>query len=135
MRHRLALASTALLTVAVALAATGSGAMGITAGVFQAAPNNVAFGNVAASAPQTISETLTNGGGSTVTISSDSLSGPDQADFKLRNDGCQGAAIDPNHTCSVDITFTPSSNTSETASLDIADDDPSSPQIVALTGT
>ena len=62
MRRRLALASTALLTVGVALATSGSGAMGITAGVFGAQPNAVDFGNVAASAPQTITETLTNNG-------------------------------------------------------------------------
>lgn len=135
MRRRLALASTALLTVGVALATSGSGAMGITAGVFGAQPNAVDFGNVAASAPQTITETLTNNGAGTVNISSTSLSGPDQGDFSLSNNSCQGAAVDPNNTCSVDITFQPSSNSSESASLDIADDDPSSPQSVPLSGT
>ena len=135
MRRRLALASTVLVTVGVALAAPGSGAMGITAGVFGAQPNAVAFGNVAASAPQTITETLTNNGASTVNISSTSLSGTNQGDFSLSNDSCQGAAVSPNNTCSVDVTFQPSSNSSESASLDIADDDPSSPQSVPLSGT
>jgi hypothetical protein len=119
----------------VALATSGSGAMGITAGVFDAQPNAVSFGNVAASAPQTITETLTNTGASTVNISSTSLSGPDQGDFSLSNNSCNGAAVDPNNTCSVDVTFQPSSNGSESASLDIADDDPSSPQSVPLSGT
>jgi hypothetical protein len=124
----------ALAALAVALALTGSGASAISPGVFTAAPDNVAFGHVAASSPQTITETLTNGGNSTVTISSDSLSGPDQGDFSLSADSCHGA-VDPGLTCSVDITFTPSSSGSESASLDIADDDPSSPQSVPLTGT
>src|SRR6185437_5408090 len=53
----------------------------------------------------------------------------------LTNDSCQGAAVDPNTTCSVDVTFQPSTNSSESASLDIADDDPSSPQSVPLSGT
>jgi len=135
MRRRLALASTVLVTVGVALATPGSGAMGITAGVFGAQPNAVDFGNVAASAPQTITETLTNNGASTVNISSTSLSGTNQGDFSLSNDSCQGAAVSPNNTCSVDVTFQPSSNSSESASLDIADDDPSSPQSVPLSGT
>ena len=135
MRRPLALASTVLVTVGVALAAPGSGAMGITAGVFGAQPNAVDFGNVAASAPQTITETLTNNGASTVNISSTSLSGTNPGDFSLSNDSCQGAAVGPSNTCSVDVTFQPSSNSSESASLDIADDDPSSPQSVPLSGT
>jgi hypothetical protein len=135
MRRRLALALTALVTVAIALAATGSGAMGISAGVFSASPDSVAFGHVAASNPQTITETLTNTGSSTVTISADSLSGPDQGDFSLSNDNCQNAAVDPGQSCSVDVKFTPGSNGPESASLDITDDDPSSPQSVPLSGT
>ena len=135
MRRRLTLASTALLTVGVALATSGSGAMGITAGVFGAQPNAVSFGNVAASAPQTITETLTNTGSNTVNISSTSLSGSDAGDFSLSNNSCNGAAVDPNTTCSVDVTFQPSSNNPESASLDISDDDASSPQSVPLSGT
>ncbi|HKV68125.1 MAG TPA: choice-of-anchor D domain-containing protein [Gaiellales bacterium] len=127
--------STVLLTVGVALAASGSGAMGITAGVFGAQPNAVDFGNVAGSAPQTITETLTNTGATTVNISSTSISGQNQGDFSLSNNSCNGAAVDPNNTCSVDVTFNPSSNGSESASLDITDDDPSSPQSVPLSGT
>lgn len=134
MRRRPVLAFTALVTVAVALAATGSGASAISSGVFTASPDSVAFGHVAASSPQTLTETLTNGGGTTVTISSDSLSGPDQGDFSLSNDSCSGP-INAGDSCSVDITFTPSTNSSESASLDIVDDDPSSPQSVPLTGT
>ena len=135
MRRRLALLSTVLLTVGVALAASGSGAMGITAGVFGAQPDAVSFGNVAASAPQTITETLTNNGSSTVNISTTSISGSDQGDFSLSNDSCQNAAVAPNNTCSVDVTFQPRSTNSESASLDITDDDPSSPQSVPLSGT
>src|SRR5690242_3388937 len=104
MRRRLALASTALLTAGVALATSASGAMGLTAGVVDAQPNAVSFGNVAASAPQTITETLTDTGTSTVNISSTSLSGPEQGDFSLSNNSCKGAADGPNNTCSVDVT-------------------------------
>src|SRR4051794_20786781 len=134
MRRHLLLALIALATVAVGLGSAGSGATAISPGVFTASPPDVAFGHVAASSPQTLTETLTNGGNATVTISSHSLSGPDQGDFSLANDSCHGA-IDPGLTCSVDITFTPSTNGSESASLDIADDDPSSPQGVPLSGT
>jgi Abnormal spindle-like microcephaly-assoc'd, ASPM-SPD-2-Hydin len=134
MRRRTVLALIALVTVAVALAATGSGASAISSGVFTASPDSVAFGHVAASSPQTITETLTNGGTTTVTISSDSLSGPDQGDFSLSHDSCAGP-INAGGSCSVDITFTPSTTGSESASLDIVDDDTSSPQSVPLTGT
>src|SRR4051794_2173765 len=112
-RRRLVLALVALATVAVALASVGPGASAISPGVFTASPPDVAFGHVAASSPQTITETLTNGGSATVTISSDSLSGPDQGDFSLGSNTCHGA-ISPGDHCSVDVTFTPSTNGSET---------------------
>jgi hypothetical protein len=134
MRRRSGLALIALATLAVALASAGSGASAISTGVFTAAPDSVAFGHVAAGSPQTITETLTNGGNATVTISSDTLSGPDQGDFSLAHDSCNGP-VPAGQTCSVDITFTPSTTGSESASLDITDDDPSSPQSVPLTGT
>jgi hypothetical protein len=135
MRRRSILALIGLATLAVALASAGSGASAISAGVFTAAPDSVAFGHVAASSPQTITETLTNGGNATVTISSDTLSGPDAGDFSLGSDGCHGTSVDPGRSCSVQNTFTPSTNGSESASLDITDDDPSSPQSVPLSGT
>jgi Abnormal spindle-like microcephaly-assoc'd, ASPM-SPD-2-Hydin len=134
MRRRTVLALIALVTVAVALGSAGSGASAISTGPFTASPDPVAFGHVAASSPQTITETLTNGSGGTVTISSVSVSGTDQGDFSIGSNTCPGA-VTAGANCTLDITFTPSTTGSESASLDISDDDPSSPQTVSLTGT
>jgi hypothetical protein len=130
--RRTLIALTALASLAV-FASGGSGALGISPGVFGAAPDSMSFGQVSGNNPQTKTETLTNNGSSTVNISSATLSG--SGDFSLSNNTCNNAAVDPNQTCTVDITFDPTSTGGESASLDIVDDDPSSPQSVDIGGT
>jgi hypothetical protein len=100
--------------------------------VLDESPNAVSFGHVSGNNPQTKTETLKNTGFSTVHISSAQLSGP--SDFQILSNGCDGADVDPNQSCSVDITFDPTSTGTETATLDITDDDPTSPQSVDIAG-
>jgi len=130
--RRTLLALTALASLLVVLATGGSGALGSTGGVFDESPTAVSFGHVSGTNPQTKTETLTNTGSSTVNISSVQLNG--SGDFAIASNSCNGAAVDPNQTCSVDVTFAPTSTGTETATLDITDDDPSSPQSVDVAG-
>jgi plastocyanin len=78
--------------------------------------------------------TLANLTGSSLTISKVSIGGADAADFTIGNTNCTGK-IAAGATCSIPITFTPSLVAAETATLIVADSDPSSPQTVLLTGT
>ena len=83
------------------------------------------------SAPQTV--TLSNTGGSAVSVSSISITGADAGDFHQTNN-C-GASLTAQSKCTISVTFSPTSSGSRTASLTIADSDPSSPQSITLTGT
>jgi uncharacterized repeat protein (TIGR03803 family) len=63
------------------------------------------------------------------------VSGANAADFSIASDGCSGQTLAPNGTCAVSVSFRPSMNGGETASLNFADNAPGAPQTVALTGT
>ena len=73
--------------------------------------------------------TLTNTGGGVLTISSIAVS----ADFAQTNN-C-GASLAVGIGCSIDVTFTPTVSGLLSGDLTIASDDPSGPQMVALSGT
>lgn len=139
--RRTGIALTALATIVIALGASGSGALAITSGPLSASPDSVSFLHVAQGTQQTITETLTNDQGTvTLNISDVQVSGPDKGDFTLSNDTCmtsQSTLNPPNDQCSVDITFAPSANRGENASLDITDDDltDGATQNIALGGT
>jgi Abnormal spindle-like microcephaly-assoc'd, ASPM-SPD-2-Hydin len=133
MRRRLVPALIALATVAVALASAGSGAMAIDPGPLAAAPDPVAFGT------QAVGVTTP---AKTVTISNDTGSVPitiqnvtASSDYSVVADNCSGQALSPSDTCTVTVTFTPGSAGTDNGTLTIADDDPSSPQGVPLSGT
>ena len=114
----------------VALSGTGTKpASGISL-----SPSSLSFGNQSqgtASPAQAV--TLTNSGASALTINSITATGPNAADFGQTNT-C-GASVAAGGNCTINVTFTPSTQTAESASLSIADSDPTSPQSVPLTGT
>ena len=86
------------------------------------------------SAAQTF--TITNTGSAPLNISTAALAGTDAGQYAESNDGCSGQAIAPNHTCTVDVAFAPTSTGAhDNASLNITSDAPSSPDKLALTGT
>ena len=86
------------------------------------------------SAPQTF--TITDGGGGTLNISQVAISGADASEFVLSNNGCDGAAVAPTQTCTLDIAFSPTSAGAQSdANLVITSDAPSSPDDIALSGT
>lgn len=125
------------------------GAAGATANAFVAdlpmvagitvSPTSINFGTQAigvATAPQTV--TVTNNTTSTVTFTSITVVPISPAapatDFAIASNTC-GTSIAAATTCTVGVTFTPSVNAAESATLVFTDSDPSSPQNVALSGT
>jgi hypothetical protein len=133
MRRRLILASTALVTLAVALGLAGSGASAISTGPLGAAPDPVAFGT------QAVGVTTP---AKTVTISDDTGSSPitiqnvtASSDYNVDTDNCSNQVLNQNDTCTVTVTFTPGSAGPDDGTLTITDGDSSSPQTVSLTGT
>jgi subtilisin family serine protease len=101
-----------------------------TTGSLSVAPSSLDFGNVlvrATSPAKTI--TLNNQGGSSITISSIVPSG----DFAKLNDTCTGS-LAANTTCTVDVTFTPTTTGARSGTLQVTTDSPGNSGSVGLTG-
>ncbi len=112
----------------------GSQIFGLTGGVtatVMVAPSTLPFGNQAVnttSAAQTI--TVTNTGSGNLTVPSVVVSAP----FAETNT-CTANPIAPAGTCTISVTFTPTTATAFTGTLTITDNAVTSPQNVGLTGT
>jgi len=86
-----------------------------------------------ASANQTIN--VTNPGNHAVTISSDAVSGANAADFVVTSDSCAGMVLAPaGPGCAIQVTFTATVAGPESATLTIVSNNPSSPQVIPLSG-
>ncbi len=77
--------------------------------------------------------TVKNTGGVALTISSVAIGGADPNDFSSTNT-CT-APVQPNQTCSLTVTFSPTATNTRTAALTITDNAANSPQSVPLTGS
>jgi hypothetical protein len=96
-------------------------------------PKYLGFGGVKVglkSAPKIV--TLTNSGG-TLTIHAITLGGQNAASFTQTNN-C-GNSVAAHSSCTINVVFTPHSSGAKIAKLQIGDSDPTSPQMVSLTGT
>jgi hypothetical protein len=96
-------------------------------------PTTIAFPDTVSgvtSAAKTV--TLTNSGNADLTISGVSIAGTNPSDFSQTN-GCVGTVV-AGASCTLQVTFTPSSVAAFSATLSIADNASGSPQTVALTG-
>ena len=84
---------------------------------------------------------LANTGNAPATINANGITvtGPNAADFAILNTStCAAGSVLPSFsltTCTLNVTFTPSTTTSESASISIASNAPSSPLLVPLSGT
>ncbi|HEV2380053.1 MAG TPA: choice-of-anchor D domain-containing protein [Terriglobia bacterium] len=76
---------------------------------------------------------LTNSGAAPLAISSISFSGADAGDFTEQNN-C-GSSVATGATCTINVSFKPASGGARSATLNVTDNAPASPQSVALTGT
>ncbi len=109
--------------------AGGNGSSGVSF-----SPSSVNFENQpveVASSPEAI--TLSNNGGSALSISSLAFAGADPADFTENNTCVPSVAA--GGTCTIVIVFTPSASGSRSASLRVTDNGSGNPQTVALSGT
>jgi hypothetical protein len=102
--------------------------------VAQFTPKSLGFGNQTVglmSPPQTAA--LKNTGNVTLTISSISITGADRGDF-AQNNNCP-ASVAPNGSCSINVTFKPTTAGTRIAAVVIVDNAPGSPQKVTVKGT
>ncbi|HMG52967.1 MAG TPA: choice-of-anchor D domain-containing protein, partial [Kofleriaceae bacterium] len=114
----------------VAVPLTGSGT--VSGPALAAAPASLDFGNVTAgltSAPQTV--TLSNPGTATTTLSGITST---SSEFAVQSSTC-GASLAAGASCTVGVSFSPSSSGARTGALTVASSAPGSPLAVALTGT
>lgn len=101
----------------------------------QVLPATITFTNQqvgTSSAAQNV--TVTNTGGSALTISAATVSGTNPGDFVKRTDTCSGQSIAPTASCTVGVLFSPTAGGSRSAQLSIADNATGSPQTVSLSG-
>jgi len=111
----------------VSLAGTGS-AISVTGGP-------LAFGSVAVGSKSAAKKiTVTNKGTDSVTMGAVSV---DDTDFIISANTCpaSGSALAGGAKCTISVEFKPKANGAKKGALEINDSDPSSPQIVGMTGT
>ena len=98
------------------------------------APTSLSFGNQTvgtSSTPQSI--TLTNTGTSVLNLASIALTGTDAAQFS-KSQTC-AATLAVNTSCTISVTFSPTTAGAKSAAVTITDDATGSPQSVPLSGT
>lgn len=116
----------------VALSGTGNTTSG---GSVTVSPTALGFAATAVASTSTAQSTnLTNGTGSSITISSIAIGGANPGDFAISGKTC-GASLAPSATCSASVVFKPTVTGPRTATLSFADSGSGSPQTVALSGT
>ncbi|HEY8199803.1 MAG TPA: choice-of-anchor D domain-containing protein [Actinomycetota bacterium] len=116
---------------------TGGGTTGggITHPILTVTPSGVTFGEEPigiTSFPQSL--TISSSGGSDLRISTISIVGGDRASFAKSADTCDRVTLAPGNSCSVGITFKPSSSGAKAASLRIDSNADGSPHNVGITG-
>ncbi|MGC1476843.1 MAG: choice-of-anchor D domain-containing protein, partial [Terriglobales bacterium] len=113
---------------------TGTGVAGAV-GVATPSPTSLAFGNVALGTPSELPITVKNTGTAALTFASPSvaITGTVSSDFSQTNT-CTGS-LAPAATCTIKVTFTPTTIESQTGTVTITDNATNSPQAVPITGT
>jgi YVTN family beta-propeller protein len=108
----------------------------VTGPAFSASPSVVAFGNQTqgtTSSAKTL--TVTNSGTTSLSFTNVAEAGTNMADFVIGSDSCNGTTLAVGKTCTVSITFEPSTAAAELATLTFTDNAADSPEVVNLTGT
>jgi hypothetical protein len=102
--------------------------------VVQLSPTSINFGNqtVGMGSNQGVLVNLTNAGNIALTISAIGITGADTADFS-QNNLCP-SSLAAGLSCTITVTFVPTTTGTRTASLSVTDNAPGSPQKVSLTG-
>jgi hypothetical protein len=104
-----------------------------TAGI-SFSPTTLAAGQILSGSIAPMTLTVTSTGSIPLTISGTTISGADASSFTVTSNNCT-AAISTGNTCQMVVTFKPTATGSYTATLNVTDNAPASPQTVALSGT
>jgi phospholipase C len=97
-------------------------------------PHSIAFPATAiGQSSTTMPVTVTNNGGVAVSMNPITFSGGNAADFSQTNN-C-GSSLAASGSCTINVEFTPSIASTESAAMAINDSDPGGPQTVTLSGT
>ncbi len=102
-------------------------------GTLSVAPAGLHFGGLEGGLQATGSIVVTNIGGASVQLGYVGASGPAPADFTL-GAGCNGLALAPTQSCTIDVVFRPLAVGARSATLTIPSDASNGPTIVALDG-
>jgi hypothetical protein len=118
------------------VALSGSGTT-TSAAVVSLSPTSLSFGNQQVNTTSAVrAVTLTNSGNAALTINSIGLNGSNSGDFRQQNTcPSSSSTLAAGASCTINVTFTPSAESSRSASLTITDNASGSPQSVALSGT
>jgi Abnormal spindle-like microcephaly-assoc'd, ASPM-SPD-2-Hydin len=106
--------------------------MGVAPGTLTGNPTSLAFGNVQVGNTASLSETLTNTGGSTVSISQASLS---SASFSVSGLNEFPITLTPNQSITFTVNFAPTSSGAVSGTLSVASNASDSQLNIALSGT
>lgn len=79
--------------------------------------------------------TITNTGAIPMVLGSGAVTGTGASSFETTVDSCSGATLDVGSSCQVTVRFSPSSVGDKMADYTITDNSPTSPHVIALTGT
>lgn len=110
---------------------TGTGSQAVAT----ASPSSLDFGVVAVgttSGAETL--TITSSGTADLVLGTATITGSDAVMFAMGTDNCSGQTLVPTATCTIDLTFTPTSEGSRSATLSLPSNDVGTPLSVALTG-
>lgn len=107
-------------------------ARGISSGV---TGGPVAFGPVTVGRSATVQAAITNNGEVALQISAVAPSGPDAARVTVSASDCTAAPVAAGRSCTVSATFAPGARGALDASLQVTSNAPSSPNVIALSGT
>jgi YD repeat-containing protein len=97
-------------------------------------PATLNFGTQSILTASSQTTTVTNTSLSTLTISSDALTGGEHADFTRTSDSCYGASLASGATCAITVKFIPSAGGTRWADLTFSDGITSGPNYVYLVG-
>ena len=107
---------------------------GVTQSAMKLSPASLAFRNQAVGATSTAQTvTLKSTGNSALSISSIALTGANASDFAQTNN-C-GSSVVAGASCTISVTFKPTTSGTRTAAVTLTDNAAGSPQAVSLTGT
>jgi len=129
--------NTALAIVATSVSDTGSSggaAITLTNGTVKLVPAKLAFGRVDINKIVSMQITLTNTGTSTLTITNIDVTGAPASLLIFSQINTCGSALGAGVSCSIAVSFKPTSKTLYAANLQITDSSADSPQIVSLSG-